>query len=433
VSFAVFVANVVKNGTPTVSRRPSETKGSTPTKPTVAFAVDKPVVKSTVESKEDKLGADAIDFNRLRSQTQPPPPPKVTGAVPPPPPDRPRSLTQPPPPPKPTAPLPPPPFATPNPKEMLENEDTVPMQIASAASTPARKSLSFPDAIQIPDSTRKKNQELLNDRIRKPKYSIRRIKLLCRWVNSLKLWEKQVDIMSLHTEMCSGLLLARIMKYLVPSANFLNLNPKVCIKKAAVENLEQALGFIWRSKACNTSRIPNAADILEGSTEKISILLQEIFEVYVIKSLYKDALRILRWYHKILKQYELPIVNDVFEDGDMSYVWPHFQSGTALFCVIYHFFGPTVIGTGANTVRVDPIRVFFNPLSISEFRSNLTYVMSLIRALSIDVLWDIDDWITYPDTEFMMYQLNLIYDALKGRQCSLPPAQGHTAGEQLEN
>jgi hypothetical protein len=230
--------------------------------------------------------------------------------------------------------------------------------------------------------------------------------------------------------MCSGLLLAKLMQVLLPNSQFVNLNQKARSKKAALENLEQALGLIWRSKACNTSRIPKSTDIYEGSTSSIAMLLQELYEVYVVKPLYaRNAVKILTWFHTILKQYQLGLdYSEIFEEGDLSSVWPSFQSGTAIFCVIFHLFGPITVGEGSGIVLIDPMRVIFNPQNISEFRANLVYVWSLLRAIKVEVIWDIDDWLTSADTEFIIVQLQYIYDSLKNRQCSLPPAQGQSAG-----
>jgi hypothetical protein len=173
-----------------------------------------------------------------------------------------------------------------------------------------------------------RRKELLDDRIRKPKYSVRRVNQLCKWINGLHIWPTALDIpgklptlaltlrrfdaltllsLGLHREICSGLLLAKLMQVLIPSVSFVNLNTKARSKKAAIDNLEQALGVIWRSKSgCNTSRIPKSTDIYDGSTSAIAMLLQELFEVYVVKPLYqRNAVRILSWFHTILKQYQL--------------------------------------------------------------------------------------------------------------------------------
>lgn len=277
-----------------------------------------------------------------------------------------------------------------------------------------------------PGPPRKK--ELVDSYIRKPKYSVRRVALLCEWINSLHIWPNSVNVLSLAKEMINGVLLARIVKVLNPEVQFVQLNEKALAKKAAIENLEQALGHIWRSKSLNNSRIPTAEEIYNGNSSKIAILLNELFGVYVQRPLFKNAIKILRWFNHIVKQYQRPIPDFVLEEGDLSGVWPHFQSGTALFCVLYHFFGTTTVGRGAQERRLDPLRVAGDPTSICEFRDNLTYAFELLSLIGIEVLWTAEDWITNPDTEFIMLQLSFIFEKLKLHQCALPPAQGDKPG-----
>ena len=118
----------------------------------------------------------------------------------------------------------------------------------------------------------------------------------------------------------------------------------------------------------------------------------------------------------------------MFTESDFSGVWGVFQSGTALFCIIYHLFGPNMIGEGKNVIKIDPMRVVNKPTNIIEYRSNVVYVFALLKALNIEVFWDPMDWITYPDVDYIMIQLQYIYDALKNRHCVLPPAMGTQAG-----
>jgi len=275
----------------------------------------------------------------------------------------------------------------------------------------------------------KRRKELIENYIRKPQYSVRRVTLLCEWVNSLHIWPNLLNINTLHKEMCNGLLLARIVKILIPTVKYVNLNEKALSKKPALENLEQALGNLWRSKALNNTRIPSAMEIYMGNTSKIGILLNEIYGVYVQRPLYKNALTMMRWYHYILRQYNLPVPLHTFEDGDLSSIWPHFQSGYALFCIIFHLFGPNIVGNGTiNRQRIDPLRIISHPHSLCDFRNNLYYVFHLLEALSVDVIWTPEDWISNPDTEFMLLQLSFIYESFKMKQSALPPAQGSTAG-----
>jgi hypothetical protein len=271
----------------------------------------------------------------------------------------------------------------------------------------------------------KRRKELIENYIRKPKYSVRRVTLICEWINTLKVWPRKLTILSLHREMCNGLLLANVFKYLKSDVEYVNMHEKAMVKKAAVSNLEQVLGHIWRSKSLNNSRIPSAEDIYNGNTSKTAILINELFAVYILRPLYKNALRILSWYHSILKQYQRPLPSYVFDEGDLSGVWPHFQSGTALFCIVFHFFGAAHIKTtNGSILRVDPFKIAGDPSSICEFRSNLRYVFELLEVLGIDVIWTAEDWISNPDTEFIMFQLSLIFEKLKDNQCTLPPAYG---------
>lgn len=273
-----------------------------------------------------------------------------------------------------------------------------------------------------------RKRELVDSYIRKPRYSVRRVALLCGWINSLRVWPNEVSILTLHREMVSGVLLARIVKELNPEVQFLHLYEKALAKKAALENLEQALGHIWRSKSLNNSRIPTAAEIYSGDASKTAILFNELFGAYVQKPLFKNAGKMLRWYNAVLKQYQRPLPGYVLEDGDVAGVWPHFQSGTALFCILYHFFGTTTVGAGSNAQRLDPLRISGAPASICDFRDNLLYVFDLLRLLGVYVIWPAEDWITNPDTEFVLLQLSFIYEKLRLLQCALPPAQGDRPG-----
>lgn len=270
--------------------------------------------------------------------------------------------------------------------------------------------------------------ELIETYISKPKYSVRRISLLCQWINSLHVWPQNISILTLHKEICNGLLLARLVKKLNPTVQFVNLNEKALSKKPALENLEQALGHIWRAKSLNNTRIPTASDIYSGNTAKTAVLLNELYSVYVQRPLYKSALKLLKWYNAILKQYQRPLPNYVLDDGNLAGVWPHFQSGTALFCVLYHFYGSSSIGDESSSQRLDPLRIVGEPNSICDFRDNLSYIFCILEILGIDVIWTVEDWISNPDTELILLQLSLVYEQLRNRQCTLPPANGDKPG-----
>lgn len=270
--------------------------------------------------------------------------------------------------------------------------------------------------------------ELVDTHIRKPHVCVRKAKLICKWLTSLHLQKEPITVQNYHLEFCTGVLLSKLIKYVIPSAEFPLLTERALSRGAAIKNIELSLAIIWRSKSVNSSRIATAAEMFEGNKLKIMVMLEEVFDVYVRRALYKKSVKMLKWYHTILKQYNRRIPVGVFTESDFSAVWNVFQSGTALFLIIYHLFGPNMIGDGQNVTKVDPMRVVNKPANIIEYRSNICYVFSLLRALNIEICWDPMDFITFPDPDFTMIQLEYIYEALKERHCVLPPAMGSQAG-----
>ena len=77
---------------------------------------------------------------------------------------------------------------------------------------------------------------------------VRRCKQLCKWLSSLHLITRDITICTLHSELLSGNLLARLMQKLLPGTEFTLINERALSRKAALMNLEAALGIIWRSK-----------------------------------------------------------------------------------------------------------------------------------------------------------------------------------------
>jgi hypothetical protein len=48
-----------------------------------------------------------------------------------------------------------------------------------------------------------RRKELLDDRIRKPKYSVRRVNQICKWINGLHIWATPLDIPGLQYSLMS--------------------------------------------------------------------------------------------------------------------------------------------------------------------------------------------------------------------------------------
>jgi hypothetical protein len=154
--------------------------------------------------------------------------------------------------------------------------------------------------------TPSKRVELINQRIRKTTPSVKRTRMLCRWLNFLEFWHKEITVKGLHTEMCSGECLCELMKVLVPTCatrEISTYNKKPLARKPAINNIEKALGVVYRSREFNRSRIPDAVHVFEGNINKIIVLIDELFIVYMQQPLYKNAPRMLKWYVFILLYY----------------------------------------------------------------------------------------------------------------------------------
>jgi hypothetical protein len=222
-------------------------------------------------------------------------------------------------------------------EDMLEEDFGIENAILSEEELALLNLPSIPNYMRPPtplDLDPNRRKELVESYIRKPRNSARRVTLLCEWINSLYIWPSRVTIKTLYKDMCNGLLLLNMLKHANPTVKFKHINERALTKRSAIENLEQALGHIWRSKSLNNSRIPSAVEIYSGKTHKIAVLLNEYFGVYIQRPLYKSAIRILKWYHYILKQYLRPLPSAVFDEGDLSGVWPHFQSGTFMGVIV---------------------------------------------------------------------------------------------------
>lgn len=160
------------------------------------------------------------------------------------------------------------------------------------------------------------------------------------------------------------------------------------------------------------------------------------------------------WYNRILSQYSRALNENALgceginsrggtgERGVQGYqsdtrISPqhHFRTGTDLFCVIYHFYGPALLypapSLPSRPLLVDPSRMYFEPLTMSELRANVSYVFNLLEVLGVDVVWTVDEWVSIDDPTFCILQLSKVYAHCKDRRCALPLADPVTAAPGL--
>lgn len=165
----------------------------------------------------------------------------------------------------------------------------------------------------------------------------------------------------------------------------------------------------------------------------------------------------LVWYNRILSQYSRALNNNALGceginsrgggigggergvqrcQGDKQ-ISPqhHFRTGTDLFCVIYHFYGPALLypapSLPSRPLLIDPSRLYFEPLTMSELRANVSYVFNLLEVLGVDVTWTVDEWVSLDDQAFCILQLSKVYAHCKDRRCAVPLADPVTAAPGL--
>ena len=97
-------------------------------------------------------------------------------------------------------------------------------------------------------------QDALDVKARAPRHSISRVRLLCGWLTSLRLWHKPIEIENIRLELRSGVFLVRLVQFLDPSAVFVGVTQRVLNAKPAIANIEQVLGHVLRSKKIVTTR-----------------------------------------------------------------------------------------------------------------------------------------------------------------------------------
>ena len=97
-------------------------------------------------------------------------------------------------------------------------------------------------------------QEVIDEKIKVPRYSVFQVRLLCGWLNSLHLWHRVIEVENVQAEVRTGVLLVRLVQTLDPHSVFVNVTQRVMSAKPAIENIEQVLGNVLRSKKINTNR-----------------------------------------------------------------------------------------------------------------------------------------------------------------------------------
>jgi hypothetical protein len=168
--------------------------------------------------------------------------------------------------------------------------------------------------------------------------------------------------------------------------------------------------------------MPSAAEICEGKSERIGWLIAEIFELFVIKDM-RTARRstpMMKWYSMVLSHYGIrlnertcspPFKGKSFQDA----MWKSFRSGTVLACVLHYFCG----NDNGRFPYMDLSRIYFAPKSAKEFHDNVAIVFEVLLRLRMPLLWTVDNFIAFPNEDFLLWQLHALYLMFRDQRCAL--------------
>ena len=115
--------------------------------------------------------------------------------------------------------------------------------------------------------------------------------------------------------------------------------------------------------------------------------------------------QVLSHYGIVLNQRSIspPFSGDEYRDAS----WNSFRSGTVLACVLHYFCGGHGGGTGMPPMDLG--RIYFTPRTAAEFHDNVAAVFEMMLRLRLPLLWTVDNFIAFPNVDFLLWQLHALY------------------------
>eukprot|EP00698_Gefionella_okellyi_P025827 TRINITY_DN960_c0_g1_i2.p1 TRINITY_DN960_c0_g1~~TRINITY_DN960_c0_g1_i2.p1 ORF type:complete len:273 (-),score=34.19 TRINITY_DN960_c0_g1_i2:336-1154(-) len=151
--------------------------------------------------------------------------------------------------------------------------------------------------------------------------------------------------------------------------------------------------------------MPSAQQLWQGQESAVFAVLQQCFEVFVLKKLRNRQQEALQWFFDLSASCSLPELQE-------SKPWhAQFMSGIPVLCAL-HVTG--IIPT------LDEI--FACPLSVIETRSNVMLLFSALLRADVPLYWTAEEYLSSQDSAFLLFQLVVIYEHL--RECPLTIPKG---------
>jgi hypothetical protein len=204
-------------------------------------------------------------------------------------------------------------------------------------------------------------------------------------------------------EFRSGYLFILLLERLDPHVEFVGVHRKALVASAASRNVEQVLAVVFK-RSPRVKFVPQTSEIVMGHEDAIFSLLNEIFDVYVLRDVKHKMPTMLNAMNVVLLQYGAALTPDTISPPHTG-AWNHFRSGVPFFCAM-HYFLP-------QHLRPELGRVYRYPRIREEFLWNLHYLFSALAALGVECIFSAEEYLSSLDVEMLWYQWDHFVRALR--------------------
>lgn len=148
--------------------------------------------------------------------------------------------------------------------------------------------------------------------------------------------------------------------------------------------------------------MPTPEEVYMKNKDRVMSLFNQIFEIHAMRLVRRHFTEMKDWFRSINANYK----RTIFEN--QQNIIDDCRDGVSVLLAFHCCTTPKE--------RASMYPIFWKPTSREELELNIEYMLSMIEAHDIPVLWTCDDFIDCHDVDFLLYQLYLVYDKLKGKQ-----------------
>eukprot|EP00939_MAST-03C_sp_MAST-3C-sp1_P005263 g5263.t1 len=264
----------------------------------------------------------------------------------------------------------------------------------------------------------------------------------CLWVDSMDVWDNLLvpsirnlndeenasstaspcpfNITQVANQFVSGILLCRIVARFSDSSHskkiFKLLHEKPSSRRNAISNIEKGLTLAY-AHSPRARFMPTAEEIYEARPNKIALMLRELCHACAIRDAWQNVRVTMRWLSKILSTFGRPLSSATLR-GNTEAMWRDFRDGVAIACILFWFRGDDSVGDDKKLGRTTPLptvdlsRIYASSeggsVPLNRVCANLRYIFDLLFQTGIEVVWQSDDFASFPNDDFLVLQLHNI-------------------------